>query len=99
MKMADKLEADQRTIAEASGNLSNHGIWSPENMDPLGDFWKKREHLYPRLAILAKKYLAVQSTSSPSERVVSKLNNVVSKKRNRITPSHTNETIFLSKRL
>ena len=71
----------------------------PENMDPLGDFWKKREHLYPRLAILAKKYLAVQATSSPSERVVSKLNNVVSKKRNRITPSHTNQTIFLSKRL
>ena len=65
----------------------------PENMDPLGDFWKKR------LAILSKKYLAVQASSSPSERVVSKLNNVVSKKRNRITPSHTNQTIFLSKRL
>ena len=70
-----------------------------EDLDPLCEFWKNRQHLYPRLAILAKKYLAVQETSSPSERVVSKLNNVVSKKRNRITPSHTNQTIFLSKRL
>ena len=70
-----------------------------EELDPLIDFWKKKEHLYPRLSILAKKYLSVQATSSPSERTVSKLNNVVTKKRNRITPTHTNQTIFLSKRL
>ena len=70
-----------------------------EQLDPLPDFWKEREALYPRLSILAKKYLAVQASSSPSERVVSKLNNVVSKKRSKLTPGHTNQTIFLSKRL
>ena len=64
--------------------------------DPLQDFWKLKELKYPRLSILAMKYLYVQATSTPSERVFSKMGNVVSKKRNKITPEHTNETIFLS---
>ena len=67
-----------------------------ELLDPLIDFWKKRELEFPRLEILARKYLSVQATSTPSERIFSKMANVVSKKRNRITPAHTNETIFLS---
>ena len=48
-----------------------------EDLDPLCEFCKNRQSLYPRLAIQAKKYLAIQETSSPSERVVSKLNNLV----------------------
>ena len=67
-----------------------------EDSDPLLDFWKKKETEYPRLSILAQKYLCVQATSTPSERIFSKMGNVVSKKRNKLTPSHTNETIFLS---
>lgn len=67
-----------------------------EDMNPLTDFWKNKESCYPRLAVLAKKYLCVQATSTPSERVFSKMNNVVSKKRSKLTSSHTNETIFLS---
>ena len=49
-----------------------------ENSDPLLDFWKPKESQYPRLAILARKYLR----SIPSERVSSKMGNSVSKKRN-----------------
>ena len=67
-----------------------------EDSDPLKDFWKLKEALYPRLSILAKKYLCIQATSTPSERVFSKMGSKVSKKTNRITPTHTNESIFLS---
>ena len=48
------------------------------------------------LEVARLSYLCVQATSTPTERIFSKMNNVVSKKRNKITPAHTNETIFLS---
>ena len=67
-----------------------------EDSDPLLDFWKLKKFQYPRLSILAKKYLTVQATSTPSERVFSKMGNTVSKKRGRLTANHTDETIFLS---
>ena len=67
-----------------------------ENSDPLLDFWKHKKFQYPRLSILAKKYLTVQATSTPSERVFSKMVNTISKKRGRLTADHTDETIFLS---
>ena len=53
--------------------------------DPLQDFWKLKDLKYLRLSILAMKYLYVQATSIPSKRVFSKIGNVVSKKRNKIT--------------
>jgi hypothetical protein len=64
--------------------------------DPLKDFWKLKAIQYPKLSILARKYLGIQATSTSSKRVFSKMGNVVTKKRNRITPAHTNATIFLS---
>ena len=67
-----------------------------EDSDPLLEFWKLKASNYPRLSVLARKYLCVQATSTPSERVFSKMGNVVSKKRNKLTPEHTNATIFLA---
>ena len=67
-----------------------------EDSDPLLDFWKLKGFQYPRLSILAKKYLSVTATSTPSERVFSKMGNTVSKKRGRLTADHTDQTIFLS---
>ena len=67
-----------------------------EDSDPLLDFWKLKESQYPRLSVLARKYLIVQATSTPSERVFSKMGNTVSKKRGKLTPDHTDQTIFLS---
>ena len=67
-----------------------------EDSDPLLELWKQKASNYLRLSILARKYLCVQATSTPSERVFSKMGNVVSKKRNKLTPEHTNEAIFLA---
>ena len=67
-----------------------------ESSDPLRDFWKQKNSHYPRLAVLARRYLIVQATSTPSERVFSKMGNTVSKKRGNLTANHTDQTIFLS---
>ena len=68
----------------------------PESLDPLCDFWKLQSSRFPRLAELARRYLIVQATSTPSERVFSKMGNTVSKKRGSLTANHTDQTIFLS---
>ena len=97
------LESDDEESASEGGlsvkkELDNY-LDEPklkEDSDPLLEFWKQKASNYPRLSILARKYLCVQATSTPSERVFSKMGNVVSKKRNKLTPEHTNETIFLA---
>ena len=94
---SDEEEDDSEDIS-AEKELENY-INEPklhEDSDPLVDFWKNQRFKYPRMSVLAKKYLCIQATSTPSERVFSKLGNLVTKKRNRITPTHTNETIFLA---
>ena len=48
--------------------------------DPLL-WWKQHKSLYPNLARLARKYLAVQGTATPSERVMSRLGVVLTKRR------------------
>ena len=43
---------------------------NPGNSDPLS-FWKDHEDTYPKLAILAMRYLAVPASSAPVERLFS----------------------------
>jgi len=44
-------------------------------------WWKENESVYPRLAILAKRYLAIMASSAPVERVFSTSGWLVSKRR------------------
>lgn len=52
----------------------------PKNTNPL-QCWKSNEGRFPSLAFLAKSYLCVPATSTPSERLFSSAGNIVSKKR------------------
>lgn len=67
----------------------------PRKHDPL-EFWKKREPSYPRLSKLAKKYLMIPATSVPCERVFSKAGELVSDRRNRLSPKHVEQLLFLN---
>lgn len=60
------------------------------------EWWKKNEMIYPRLAVLAKKYLAVPASSVPSERVFSLSGTIVCKKRSRLCPDMVDTLVFLS---
>ena len=62
--------------------------------DPL-TWWKQNKSKYPKLAILARKYLAVQSSSTASERVMSLMGNILSKKRLRLTDKNFSSLIYL----
>nr|XP_015922601.2 E3 SUMO-protein ligase ZBED1-like [Parasteatoda tepidariorum] len=58
------------------------------NDDPL-KWWKMNEHNFPTLKLLARKYLTVQGSSVPSERVFSTGGNVVRKNRASLSPKHS----------
>jgi hypothetical protein len=48
-------------------------------------YWKSKQYDYPIIAQIARDYLAMPATSSPSEVVFSQGGDVVTKKRNRLT--------------
>ena len=74
-----------------SGNLDNEE-------DPLS-WWREHQRLYPRPAKLAKRYLCIPATSSPSERVFSTGGNVVTCLRSSLKPENVDRLVFLSKNL
>ena len=66
------------------------------DQDPL-IWWKEHEIKFPSLASLAKKYLVPQATSVPAERLFSTAGNILTKKRNKLSPDHLNKLIFINK--
>lgn len=72
------------------------------NMDPISldsdplKWWKVYENEFPTLAILGKKYLCIQGTSVPSERVFSCAGNIITDHRSSLSTDHAEELIFLS---
>jgi hypothetical protein len=59
----------------------------------------ENQYLYPRLSLLAKKYLSIPASSVASEKVFSLAGQVVSKKRSRMHPSKVDMFIFLNKNM
>jgi len=66
-----------------------------QHTDPLV-WWSTHQHNYPHLAKLAKRFLAVTSTSVPSERVFSRGGSIVSKKRCALTGSNVSMLMFIA---
>lgn len=62
-------------------------------------WWKKNEIYYPRLSVLAKKYLTIPASSVPAERVFSLAGHLVNKKRARLNPSNIDNIIFMNKNM
>ncbi|KAL7854971.1 hypothetical protein SRHO_G00033500 [Serrasalmus rhombeus] len=58
-------------------------------------WWKANRDRYPILARLAKSYLCIPGTSTPSERLFSAAGNIVSKKRASLSQEHVDMLTFL----
>lgn len=63
------------------------------------EWWKKNSLFFPRISILAKKFLAIPASSVSSERVFSLGGQIVSKKRCRLSHSNVDLFIFLNKNM
>ncbi|KAJ8381766.1 hypothetical protein SKAU_G00025440 [Synaphobranchus kaupii] len=66
--------------------------------DPL-QWWHLHSSHFPRISRLAKQYLCILATSSPSERVFSKGGNIVTSSRASLKPENVNRLVFLAKNL
>ena len=62
-------------------------------------WWKDHEVAFPALSCLAKKYLCVPATSSPSERVFSCSGNIVTFHRASLNPDTVDRLVFLARNL
>lgn len=66
--------------------------------DPL-KWWKEHEVAFPALSCIAKKFLCVPATSSPSERVFSCSGNIVTCHRASLKPDTVDRLVFLAQNL
>ena len=60
-------------------------------------WWKSYEALFPKLAPLARKYLAIPASEVPSERAFSAAGQVVTKRRASLDPNTVDAIIFIKK--
>ena len=67
-------------------------------MDPL-QWWKIHEKNFPRVSCLAKRYLCIPATSTPSERVFSTGGNIVTCNRAALKPEAVDRLVFLTRNL
>ena len=66
--------------------------------EPL-EYWINHKNVYPLLFKLAQQFLCTPASFVPSERVFSKCGEVVSKKRNRLSPKSVEKIMFLNQNL
>ena len=66
------------------------------NCDPLC-WWKAHAETYPRISLLARKWLGIPASSTSSERLCSTAGHVTEQRRCSLTPENVNMLVFLNK--
>lgn len=67
----------------------------PRTSDPLA-WWRRCSAVYKTLSEVMKVRLCIVATSVPSERIFSKTGQIISDRRNRLSPSKVRELVFLN---
>ncbi|KAE9525614.1 hypothetical protein AGLY_014141 [Aphis glycines] len=101
-KKIRSLIADSDEEDEDEGNeLHKHKSMIDKishNQDPLL-WWKYNEKKYPVVSQMAKKYLSVIATSVPCERLFNEAGQVITKRRNQLSPDRVNQLLFFNSNL
>ena len=82
--------------AEVDNYLMTPTINGEEDPQP---WWRMHNVSFPQLSKLARKFLCIPATSSPSERLFSASGNVVTCQRSCLKPSKVDMLVFLTKNL
>ena len=84
----DELQsyANKKAIAMNVGNRMNNPL----------EWWKNREERYPRLAKLARRFLAVIATSVPCERIFSQSGWLLNKRRTLLSDERISDLVFIA---
>lgn len=90
------LHLGQPVSLELESYLLTSNIDSED--DPL-IWWGQNKGQCPRLSVLARKYLGIPATSSPSERLFSTGGNIVTCLRSSLKPQNVDSLVFLAKNL
>jgi hypothetical protein len=94
-------ETDNQVInetAELEMELHNYNkmtVHVSEHSNPL-EFYKNNQILLKRLSQFAKLVFSIMASSTPSEETFSNSGDIISLERNRLTPEHAEELVFLS---
>jgi len=74
---------------------SRYGRHFPKDKNPLDEWRRGTEHLFPWLGVLARRVLAIPATSAAPERLFSTAGNVMTEKRSRLTCDNMEELVCL----
>jgi len=77
-------------FSDASPNPSWHDAKSQPNI-----VWKTNDRLFPRLSLLARRFLCILPTSAPSERVWSGFGHIITKQSSTIDSTTAAQTMYL----
>ncbi|XP_034149433.1 zinc finger BED domain-containing protein RICESLEEPER 3-like [Esox lucius] len=82
------------------GELENYlmGPDADSETEPL-DWWKVYDKKFPKVSQLARRYLCIPATSSPSERIFSTGGNIVACHRAALKPETVDKLVFLARNL
>ena len=59
-------------------------------------WWKRNESEFPHLAQIAKKYLSIQATSAPSERIFNKAGQIIDAQRTSLNSDISGRLLYVS---
>ena len=90
---------DADDIGDKSVDTQVEGYFKEPNIRAAkcpGMWWRENQAKYPTIARLARKYLSVQGTSTPAERVMSVMGAILNKKRLSMTDYNFSILMYLS---
>lgn len=86
---------------ESTGNLSNeierYLNCSHGTVNNLLEWWNLHKDVYPQLYKYFMEFAAIPATSASAERIFSSAGNIITQRRNRLTPQNVNQLLFLHK--
>jgi len=94
--VVNSLELSSAEIADKEIKIwKSHTVPFPKNKNPLDECRRGAVHLYSWLGVLARRLLAIPTTSGAPERLFSMTGNVMTKKRSRLTCDKMEGLVYL----